>query len=75
MRNLAPYGMILLIASSAALADEKVKDWRGEGDLAYNRASGNSSSEALLAKLQIVYERNRWTHTGQIEAVNTSEDE
>lgn len=75
MRNLTPYGMVLLLASSAAYADEKVKDWRGEGDLAYNRASGNSSSEALLAKLQIVYERDRWTHTGQIEAVNTSEDE
>lgn len=50
------------------------KDWSGEGDLGFNKASGNTKSQSLLAKLQLVYEQDRWTHTGQLEAVNTSED-
>jgi putative salt-induced outer membrane protein len=75
MRRTLALGASLLMASTCALAQGSNKDWRGEGDLAYNKASGNSSSEALLANLQIVYEQNRWTHTGSIEAVNTSEDD
>lgn len=62
----------LLAVTPLAYAE---KNWHGEGDLAYNRASGNSSSEALLTKLKLVYEQQRWTHTGQIEAINTSEDD
>ena len=61
----------LMLASPFAMAQ---KDWHGEGDLAYNLATGNSESETLLTKLQLVYERGRWTHTGQLEAINTSED-
>ena len=61
----------LLAVSPLAFAE---KSWHGEGDLAYNKASGNTQSESLLAKLQLVYELERWKHTGQLEAVNTSED-
>lgn len=70
MKKLILTGLILV--SPLAVAQ---KAWHGEGDLAYNLTTGNSDSETLLAKLQLVYERGRWTHTGQFEAVNTSEDD
>jgi putative salt-induced outer membrane protein len=79
MRKLLIFGLPMLLVSTTTLAQNpapaKTRSWHGEGDLAYNKASGNSSSEALLAKLQIVYKRDRWTHTGQLEALNTSEDD
>lgn len=70
MKKLLPIGLALIAVNTYA-----ERDWRGEGDLAFSKASGNSQSESLLANLSIVYERDRWTHTGRIEAVNTSEDD
>lgn len=68
-------GSLLFLALSCiaqgTLAD---RAWHGEGDVAFNKASGNSDTETLMAKLKLVYEQNRWTHTGQMEAINSSED-
>ncbi|MCK9506138.1 MAG: DUF481 domain-containing protein [Porticoccaceae bacterium] len=76
MKKLMMAGLVALMPMAAAqAASDTEKTWRGEGDLAFNKASGNSSSEALLAKLKLVYERERWTHSGQIEAINTSEND
>ena len=76
MKKLIMAGLVALIPAAAVQASsESGKAWHGEGDLGYNKASGNSSSEALLAKLKLVYERARWTHSGQIEAINTSEND
>ena len=66
----------LVVASPFTLAQEtEEKHWSGEGDLAYSRATGNTESETLLSKLKLVYAEGRWTHTGQLEAINTSEDD
>ncbi|SRR5690606_30210772 len=64
-----------LLAISPTVFAETDKAWHGEGDLAFNKASGNSESQTLLTKLMLVYERERWTHSGQLEAVNTSEND
>lgn len=69
-------GLLLFLAlaciAQGALAE---RAWHGEGDVAYNKTSGNSDSETLMAKLKLIYEQNRWTHTGQLEAINSSEDD
>ncbi len=70
---IALLGLSPLINPASALAEENA--WSGEGDLAYSKASGNSSSESLLAKLMIAYTQERWTHTGRIEALNASEND
>lgn len=74
MKKLLIAGMVAIAPMAFAEVDAE-KNWHGEGDLAYNKASGNSESEALLTKLKLVYEQKRWTHTGQVEAINTSEND
>lgn len=63
---------VLVSASPWAVADS---NWSGEGDLGYNRATGNTTSQSLLTKLKLVYEEGKWSHTGQFEATNTSEND
>jgi putative salt-induced outer membrane protein len=70
MKNKLP--ALLLILTAGAVQAERA--WHGEGDFAYNKASGNTDTEVLMAELEIVYQRDRWTHTGGIEALNSSED-
>lgn len=67
--------MLLAIASLAAAEDATDSPWSGEGDLAFSKSSGNSRNESLLAKLLLSYTAHRWTHSGQIEAANASEDD
>jgi putative salt-induced outer membrane protein len=66
--------LICLLALLPGLAMAE-KNWHGEGDLAYSKASGNTNNESLYSKLKLIYEYQRWTHTGQIEAQNSSEDD
>ncbi len=64
----------LLLTSPLALGETTPEPWGGEGDLAYSRSSGNTDNQSLLAKLKLIYRQNDWVHTGQMEAVNSSED-
>lgn len=64
---------VAVLAASPALC--VAQNWKGEGDVAFNKTSGNSRAEALMAKLLLTYSEDRWTHTGEVEAVNTSEDD
>lgn len=80
MRKILPVallGLASMLYTTAGWTAESEKDgpWRGEGDLAYSKASGNSSNQTLLAKLMLEYSRDRWTHTGRIEAINASEED
>lgn len=61
------------VEEESPLQDTTPSAWQGEGDLAYNRVSGNSDTQTLLAKLKLIYARDRWTHMGEVEAVNSSE--
>ena len=67
--------LIMIAALAVPCVAVAEKNWHGEGDLAYSKSSGNSTNESLFANLKLVYERDRWTHTGQIEAQNSSEDD
>ncbi|KJS05323.1 MAG: hypothetical protein VR73_12460 [Gammaproteobacteria bacterium BRH_c0] len=64
--------IIMILLAPLAQAE---KNWQGEGDLAFNKSSGNSKSESLLAKLKLEYNQERWTHSGQIDAINASSDD
>jgi len=64
---------IALIATSPMVYGDKI--WKGEGDLAFNRATGNTDTNALLANLKLMYEAEKWRHTGQVEAINSSEND
>ncbi len=68
--------IVLLGLSPVLLAAEKNDDspWSGEGDLAFSKSSGNSDNQTLLTKLMLTYTRDRWTHVGNIDAINASED-
>ncbi len=62
--------ILLFFLPLGVLADG---EWKGEGDLGYNKATGNTQTEALLSKLKLTYDIDRWSHTGQLEAVNSSD--
>lgn len=60
----------LLAASTLSHAG----DWTGEGDLGYNSASGNSTSESLAFGLGGAYEDGDWLHTTELSAYRASQD-
>lgn len=67
--------LIALVAGSLTAVPAVSQEWSGEGDLGYNRSSGNSDNEALRAKLALQRSKDRWTHGAELEAVNSSSDE
>ncbi|MCK9469587.1 MAG: DUF481 domain-containing protein, partial [Porticoccaceae bacterium] len=75
MKKILP--IVLFSLSPLVFAADANDDspWSGEGDLAFSKSSGNSSNETLLAKLMLTYTQNSWTHVGNIEAINASEDD
>src|SRR5690606_22372856 len=73
MKKLVP--LILMGAAPFVAAESVNSPWSGEGDLAFSKSSGNTRNESLLAKLMVAYTDGRWTHSGQLEAVNASEDD
>lgn len=66
-------GMTLVVLSLPALAEEE-SPWSGEGDIGFNKTSGNTETESLLAKLKVVYSKERWVHTAELGAINSSDD-
>lgn len=63
---------LLAVASFSAVAETK---WEGEGELGYLLATGNTETESLVSRFKLIYTRERWKHTGQLEAINSSESE
>ncbi|MFA5494661.1 MAG: DUF481 domain-containing protein [Porticoccaceae bacterium] len=66
---------LLTIGPLVAAEGATESPWSGEGDLAFSKSSGNSRNATLRAKLLLSYSVHRWTYSGQIEAVNASEDD
>lgn len=70
------YKLLIAVTTGFLTATPAVaQDWSGEGDLGYNRSSGNSNNEALRAKLALQRSKDRWTHGAELEAVNSSSNE
>lgn len=67
--------LVVGVAALLTAASTMAQEWSGEGDLGYNRSSGNSNNEALRAKLALQRTKERWTHGAELEAVNSSSDE
>lgn len=65
-----PLGLIALTLPVAVLAESP---WSGEGDVGFNKTSGNTETESLLAKLKIVNTQERWKHTAELGAINSSD--
>lgn len=57
---------IMFCISFAALADKQIS---GEGEFGYTLTSGNTDTESLKSKLNIAYEKNKWKHASNIQAL------
>ncbi len=63
---------LMTILPLTALAQPE-RPWSGEGDLGFNKSSGNTDTESLLANLKMSYATERWLHTAELGAVNSSD--
>lgn len=59
---------IFAIILSSPLATQAEKQFSGEGEFGYTLTNGNTDTENLKSKLNIAYEKNKWKHTGNIQA-------
>ena len=67
----------LLVASTAIAAEEEVKSpWTNSAELGFVRTTGNTETQTVSGKADVVYEVEKWRHSGHVEGFGTeSEDE
>ena len=67
--------VLTLVTAFSSHAEENTKSkWNGDAELGYSKTSGNSDTESLYLKGKIINEREKWRHTGTLEALNQSSD-
>jgi putative salt-induced outer membrane protein len=64
-----------LMCGNALAIELMNSEWKGEGEFGYVATSGNTDTSNLKARLGLVHERDKWRHSGLLEALNTSDDE
>ena len=64
-----------LYLACAMFASQAVASWTGEAELGVVVTSGNTETQTINAKGKVVNEREKWKHTGTVEALNTADDE
>lgn len=65
--------IIISGAVGQAIAEDAIKPWKGEAELGIVATSGNTETQSIKARAGVVNEREKWRHTGKIEALNTSD--
>ena len=65
---------ILLACAIAASSTASATEWKGDVELGYIVKSGNSSSESLNAKMNMVRDNQPWRQSARLEASNSSDD-
>ena len=74
-------GMMLVLAVSNAMAaeekekKEKESPWTATLGLGYVNTSGNTNTETLVFKADVIYEIERWKHEGHFDTLNASTDD
>lgn len=64
-----------MLCGNALAIEFMGSDWKGEGEFGYVATSGNTDTSNLKARLGLVNERDKWRHSGLLEALNTSDNE
>ena len=68
-------GVMMITVIGSVFADEaSPKPWKGNAELGIVKTSGNTSTQSINASAGIVYKRDRWTHNGKFELLNSSSD-
>ncbi len=62
------------ILAISAFAEEEKSAWSGNSELGFVKTSGNSNTEALIAKQSIVYDARPWRNTIKLEATNAKSE-
>lgn len=62
MRTLTCLGLLALIASPAAFADEGTDHWSGSGELGIASAKGNTDSQTFVGKLGLKKQAGPWAY-------------
>ncbi|UTW45394.1 DUF481 domain-containing protein [bacterium SCSIO 12696] len=64
----------LLALPQAVLAEEDAEGWSGAAELGFNRSTGNSDTDNLLARVVVNKSFLKWHNEFKIEAIRSSED-
>lgn len=69
-----------LLASGSALAEDKKEEkkspWTSSAELGFIRTTGNTETQTSALKVDVVYEVDKWRHTGHFEGYGSeSEDD
>lgn len=65
--------IVLLAAATPAMAEDAPKPWKGEAGLGVVATSGNTETTTVKAYAGVVYEKEKWRHTGKFDALNSSD--
>lgn len=65
--------IILLGTASPLIAAESSQPWKGEAELGIVATSGNTETTSIKARAGVIYEKEKWRHTGKFDALNTSD--
>lgn len=67
--------LLALAASNSCFAEEEVNDgsWTGNAELGIVNTTGNTETETISAKAKAETEREKWRHTINFEALNSSD--
>jgi putative salt-induced outer membrane protein len=73
--SIAPFLLLTVAAVSSCLAEEEVNDgsWKGNAELGIVNTTGNTETETISAKAKAETEREKWRHTINFEALNSSD--
>lgn len=65
----------LLAVSGIAVAEEEVKSpWTNSAELGYVNTTGNTETQTISGKADVVYEVEKWRHSGHAEGYGTQSD-
>ena len=64
---------ILLTAAPASFAEDN-QGWSGQAELGFNRSTGNSETDNLLARVVVNKNFLKWRNEFKVEAIRSSED-
>lgn len=66
----------LVLASNNALAEDEVKSpWTASAELGLIRTTGNTETQTLSGKADVIYEVEKWRHKGHAEAYGTETED
>lgn len=71
---LATLFTVVALVSVATQAEEDNSGWSGEAELGFNRSTGNSDTDNLLARVTVNKNFYKWRNTFKVEAIRSSED-